>query len=170
MTNAGLRIQLPMISIPLYDKLYFAFIACRIRSQSGCLPTVCLRFTAGTPKFPRCSRHTLHGRAIFHLPRPTAREKAVSKQTLQPIWISASQLVRFTPRLNPNCIVLTAVKYNVWVQALKPWKYVHVHSSRWFSNNVEQMADYQLQPSSPEIEHHSTRSTQFDWHAILSRY
>ena len=145
MTNAGLRIQLPMRSIPLHEKLYFAFLACRTRSQSGCVPAICLRFTAGTPNIPRYSRHTLHGRAIFHLPRPTAREEAVSGHTLQPIWISASRLVHLTPLLNPKYEVLRAVKYNVWVQALRPWKYVHVHSSRWFANNGEELADCQVQ-------------------------
>jgi hypothetical protein len=92
MTNAGLHIQLPMSTVPGYETLYFAFLACRHKLVSESFVTMFITRQGGSLSFPRFSREAFNGETL-RIPR----HDHFSLVKYRPIWISGANRVREEP-------------------------------------------------------------------------
>jgi hypothetical protein len=84
MTNAGLRIQLPLRSVPGHIRLYFAFLACRKKNQRQFV-AICVCWYAGSASFPRFSREAFDKQTFYTLERSIAHIVTTPDFRLQPL-------------------------------------------------------------------------------------
>jgi hypothetical protein len=153
MTNAGLRIQLPLRSIPSHGKYYFAFLACRKKRHHD-LIAICLRWYDGSSSFPRFSREVFSKRTIYLLDESVARIATLPDFRLQPIWISADKSQRSASdiaRLADRILKMDTIRYNVFIKARWPWEHVSlIGFQKGLSESTEYLAS--LSPQLPNFQ------------------
>jgi hypothetical protein len=149
MTNAGLRIELPLRSIPRQGKYYFAFLACRKKRHHD-LIDICLRWYDGPSSFPCFRREVFSKRTIYSLDESVARIATLPDFRLQPIWISADKAQRSASdiaRLADRILKMDTIRYNVFIKANWPWEHVSlIGFPKGLSESTEYLASLSPQP------------------------
>jgi hypothetical protein len=126
MTNAGLRIQLPLRSIPRHLKFYFAFLACKRKKKYG-LIAICIRWYEGSSSYPRFSREAFSQRTLYSLDPSVARLVTSPDFGSQSIWISrdpTTKLTSNTSHPSHQASSIKTVRWNVLIKSKRPWSQV----------------------------------------------
>jgi len=88
MTNAGLRIQLPLRREPERTGLYSAFLACRYKLAPEFLVAIYISRFGGSRNFPRFCREVLHGKSLHAVKLSSHRIGPLHDESAKPIWIA----------------------------------------------------------------------------------
>lgn len=119
MTNVGVHIQLPCVTIPHHKGLYFVFLACKLKSRND-LVVICLQ----KRKQARCSsffRLALEQRTLSHL----RRGRDEGKRLLSPvdrfdlIYISAMRPHKLS-RIDTDTRSFSEVHFDIRIKAHRP--------------------------------------------------
>jgi hypothetical protein len=126
MTNAGLRIQLPVRSIPRHFKFYFAFLACKRKKKHG-LIAICIRWYEGSSSYPRFSREAFSQYTLHSLDPSVAGIVTSPDFRSQSIWISrdpTQKLISNTSHPSHRASSIKLVRWNVLIKSKRPWSQV----------------------------------------------
>jgi len=88
MTNAGLRIQLPLRREPKRKGLYSAFLACRYNVDPDISVAIYLSRLGGSSNFPRFCREVYYGETLHPGQRWRSRNESLYDFGSKPIWIA----------------------------------------------------------------------------------
>jgi len=88
MTNAGLRIQLPLRRTPVCKGLYSAILACRHKLDPEFSVAIYISRLGGSSNFPRFCREVLNGKALHLEPRMGFQNELLYDFGSNLIWIA----------------------------------------------------------------------------------
>jgi len=88
MTNAGLRIQLPLRDKPEHKGLYSAILACRHKLDPEFFVAIYIGLIGGTPNFPRFCKEVYFGDTLHLLQRQGVQAGLLDDAGSKPIWIA----------------------------------------------------------------------------------
>jgi len=88
MTNAGLRIQLPLRGDPKRKGLYSAILACRHKLNPECCVAIYISRLGGSSNFPRFCREVFNGETLRLAQLPWRKNGLPYGYGSKPIWIA----------------------------------------------------------------------------------